>query len=242
MTDPHLPKDEERALEEHLAELRNRLIVVLLAVTVITIVVYPFSDTLLFTLKGDLLSEDIRLIVLSPLDYIVARIKIAALCALVIGIPLIIFETFQFMRPGLFPSEERFILTVVPFSILLFVTGAALSYFALTPLALGHLVSYTGEVVTPALVLSRFISFITFMLLSFGLIFQIPLVVWLLLKSNLIGVRDLKRKRKYVYAVLIVGGVLLSPEPTPLTPLFLTAALVIIYEISVFVAGFHHER
>jgi len=237
MPDSYLPKDKELALEEHLSELRKRLIIVLLAIGIITIVVYPFSDTLIFTLKTDLLSEDVRLIVLGPVDYIVARVKMAALCALVVGIPLIIFETFQFMRPGLFPSEERFLLTVVPSSILLFVTGAALSYFALAPLALGHLVSYTGEVVTPALVLSRFVSFITFMLLSFGLIFQIPLVVWLLLKSNLIRVRDLKRKRKYVYAVLIVGGVLLSPEPTPLTPLFVTAALVIIYEISVFVAS-----
>lgn len=237
MPDSYLPKDKELALEEHLSELRKRLIIVLLAIGIITIVVYPFSDTLIFTLKTDLLSEDVRLIVLGPVDYIVARVKMAALCALVVGIPLIIFETFQFMRPGLFPSEERFLLTVVPSSILLFVTGAALSYFALAPLALGHLVSYTGEVVTPALVLSRFVSFITFMLLSFGLIFQIPLVVWLLLKSNLIRVRDLKRKRKYVYAVLIVGGVLLSPEPTPLTPLFVTATLVIIYEISVFVAS-----
>jgi sec-independent protein translocase protein TatC len=72
--------------------------------------------------------------------------------------------------------------------------------------------------------------------LSFGLIFQIPLVVWLLLKSKLVSVRDLQSKRKYVYALLIMGGILLSPEPTPLTPLFVTAALVIMYEISVFLA------
>jgi sec-independent protein translocase protein TatC len=244
MADSQLPKDRELALEEHLTELRKRLILVLLAIGIVTIVIYPFSDTLIFTLKNDLLSEDVRLIVLSPADYIVARIKLSALCALVIGIPLIIFETFQFARPGLFRSEERFILTVVPSSILLFAAGAALSYFALTPLALGHLVSYMGDVVTPALVLSRFVSFITFMLLSFGLAFQIPLVVWLLLKSKLITIEDLKSKRKYVYAILIVGGIFLSPEPTPLTPLFVTAALVIIYEITVILASvsFKHKN
>lgn len=236
MPDPHSPKDKELALEEHLSELRDRLIIVILATGIITIAAYPFSDTLILTLKNDLLSEDIKLIVLSPIDYIVARVRLSALCALVIGIPLIIYEAFQFMRPGLFRTEERFILIVVPSSILLFMIGAALSYFALTPLALGHLVGYTGEVATPALVLNRFVSFITFMLLSFGLIFQIPLVVWLLLKSKLVSVRDLQSKRKYVYALLIVGGILLSPEPTPLTPLFVTAALVIMYEISVFLA------
>ncbi|MEE8402413.1 MAG: twin-arginine translocase subunit TatC [Candidatus Hydrothermarchaeaceae archaeon] len=242
MTDYDSPRDRELALEEHLIELRRRLLVVIVAMGIITIVIYPFSDTLIFTLKSDLLPDEVRLIVLSPIGYIVARVKIAALCALVIGIPLIIFEIFQFMKPGLFPSEERFLLTIVPSSMLLFLTGAALSYFVLTPLALGHLVSYMGDVVTPALVVNRFVSFITFMLLSFGLIFQIPLVVWLLLKSNLVRVDDLKRKRKYVYAVLIVGGILMAPDPTPLTPLFITAALVIIYEISVFVAGIHYKK
>jgi sec-independent protein translocase protein TatC len=243
MTDPPLPKDKELALEEHLSELRKRLIIVLLVIGIATIVIYPFSDALIFTLKNGLLHESVRLIVLSPIDYIVARIKLSATCAFIIGIPLIIFETFQFMRPGLFKSEERFILIVVPSSILLFAAGAALSYFVLTPLALGHLVSYMGDVVTPALVLSRFVSFISFMLLSFGLVFQIPLVVWLLLKSRIISIDDLKSKRKYVYAILIVGGMLLSPEPTPLTPLFVTSALVIMYEITVVLANvsFKHK-
>ena len=237
MTDARLPKDEERSLEDHLTELRKRLIIVLLAVGAVTIVIYPFSDSLILILKNDLLHEDVRLIVLSPVDYIIARIKLSAACAFILAVPLIIFETFQFARPGLFKSEERFITTVVPSSILLFASGAALSYFVLTPLSLGHLVSYMGDVVTPALVLSRFVSFISFMLLAFGMAFQIPLVVWLMLKSKLIKVEDLKSKRKYVYAVLIVGGIFLSPEPTPLTPLFVTSALVIIYEITVLLAN-----
>lgn len=242
MEDSQLPKDKELALEEHLTELRKRLIILLLALGIVTIIIYPFSDTLILILKNDLLHEDVRLIVLSPVDYLIARIKISATVALIIGIPLIIFETFQFARPGLFKSEERFIMTVVPSSILLFAAGAALSYFVLTPLALGHLVSYMGDLVTPALVLSRFASFITFMLLAFGLAFQIPLVVWLMLKSRLITVDDLKSKRKYVYAVLIVGGIFLSPEPTPLTPLFVTSALVIIYEITVLLANVSFKR
>lgn len=237
MTDAKLPKDEELSLEEHLSELRKRIIFILIAVGIVTIAIYPFSDALIIILKNDLLHEDVRLIVLSPIDYIIARVKLSTMAALIFAIPLIIFEAFQFSRPGLFKSEERFILTVVPSSILLFAAGAALSYFVLTPLALGHLVSYMGDLVTPALVLSRFVSFITFMLMSFGLAFQIPLVVWLMLKSQLITVRDLKSKRKYVYAVLIVGGIFLSPEPTPLTPLFITSALVIIYEITVLLAN-----
>jgi sec-independent protein translocase protein TatC len=237
MKDDKLPKDEELSLEDHLTELRDRLIIIILAVGIVTIAIYPFSDTLISILKNDLLSEDVRLIVLSPIDYIVARLRLSATVAIIFAVPIIIFETFQFARPGLFKNEKRFILTVIPSSILLFAFGAALSYFLLAPLALGHLVSYMGDLVTPALVLSRFVSFITFMLMSFGLAFQVPLVVYLLLKSRLITVSDLKSKRKYVYAVLIIGGIFLSPEPTPLTPLFVTLALVIIYEITVLLAN-----
>ncbi len=229
--------DQGIALEEHLSELRSRLIIILLALVLVTIAVYPLSDTLIFTLKNTLLPGDVRLIVLGPLDYIVARIKISALCAIVVGIPVIIAEVFLFMSPGLFKSEKKFILIVVPASLLLFLTGAVLSYTIIAPLAIRHLVSYMGGVVTPALVLSRFTSFTTFMLLSFGLIFQIPLLIWLMLKSRLITVQDLRTKRKYVYAVLFIGGIFFSPEPTPLTPFFVTSALIIMYELSVFVAS-----
>ena len=237
MKDDKQQEDEELSLEDHLTELRDRLIIVILAIGIVTIAVYPFSDTLIFMLKNDLLNEEVRLIVLSPIDYIVARLKLSATVAIILAVPIIIFESFQFARPGLFKNEKRFILTVIPSSILLFAFGATLSYFILTPMALGHLVSYMGDLVTPALVLSRFVSFITFMLMSFGLVFQIPLVVWLLLKTKLITVSDLKSKRKYVYAMLILGGIFLSPEPTPLTPLFITAALVIVYEITVLLAN-----
>jgi sec-independent protein translocase protein TatC len=242
MSEAKPPRDDELSLEDHLTELRKRLIIIFLALGIVTIIIYPFSDTMILILKNDLLSEKVRLIVLSPMDYLVARIKLSATVAFILGIPLIILEAFQFARPGLFKSEERFLIMVVPSSILLFAAGAALSYFALTPIALGHLVSYMGDLVTPALVLSRFVSFITFMLLGFGLAFQIPLVVWLMLKSKLITVDDLKSKRKYVYAVLIVGGMFLSPEPTPLTPLFVTSTLVIIYEITILLMNVSFKR
>jgi sec-independent protein translocase protein TatC len=236
MPDTYPPRDKELPIEEHLAELRQRLLVIILAIGTVTVIAYPFSDEIIFALKKDLLPEGIRLIILNPIEYFLARAKLAALFALVVGIPLILYEAFKFMKPGLFPSEERFFLIVVPSSLLLFIIGAVFSYLALTPFSVRYLIAYTGSIATPTLVLGRFISFITFMLLAFGLIFQLPLITGLLIKADLVTTRDLKEKRKYVYAALILGGVLLAPDPTPITPLLVTLSLIVVYELSILIA------
>jgi sec-independent protein translocase protein TatC len=236
MSEAYLPRDKELPIEEHLIELRQRLLVIIFALGGVAIVAYPFTDEIILYLKGALLPEGIRLIILNPIEYFLARAKLSALVSLVVGIPVAIYEIFKFMRPGLFPSEERFFLTVVPASFILFILGAVFSYFTLTPLSLKYLIITTTRVAIPTLVLGKFISFITFMLLCFGLIFQLPLVIGLLLRADLITVQDLKSRRKLVYAILGVGSIVVAPDPTPVTPLLVALSLIGVYELSVFLA------
>ena len=98
--------------------------------------------------------------------------------------------------------------------------------------------SYAEGIASPMLALSRFISFLSFMLLAIGLIFQLPLVVSFLVKAELIKKSDLKEKRKYVYALLFLAAVTVAPDPTPVTPLVILATLGIVYEISIIFAGY----
>jgi|Deesub1362A_J573_1020465.scaffolds.fasta_scaffold00005_301 sec-independent protein translocase protein TatC len=236
MSDAYLPRDKELPIEEHLIELRKRLLVIVFALGIITIIAYPFTDEIIFGLRDSLVPEGIKIIILNPIEYFLARAKLAAMIALIIGIPLVLYEIFKFMRPGLFPSEERFFLTVIPSSIVLFSIGATISYFTFTPLSLRYLITTTESVAIPTLVLGRFISFITFMLLAFGLIFQLPLVIWLLLKAELITVQELKEKRKLIYIGLGVGGIIVAPDPTPITPLLVAISLIVVFEVSLFLA------
>jgi sec-independent protein translocase protein TatC len=228
------PRDREAPLEEHLAELRERLLRILLVIAALTILLYPLSDDLIRLLREDLLLPGIRLVALNPLEYLVARIKLSATVALIIGVPFIVYELFRFVHPGLFPSEERFFLMTAPASLLLFLLGGTLSYSLLTPRSVRYLLTYTGPVATPVLVLEKFISFVTFMLLSFGLIFQIPLLLFLAVKGGLIRLEDLTSRRRYIYAALLLGSLLLSPDPTPLTPLLIAGSLFFVFEGSLF--------
>jgi sec-independent protein translocase protein TatC len=232
-----IPEDKELPLEEHLRELRNRLLVVIVVILLLLPLVFIKTPGIIQGFKSTLLPPDVSLIVLNPMEYIYMRILIALAGAAIICMPLILYEVFRFMRPGLYPRERSFFMRVVPVSFFLFVIGGAFSYFLLTPFSVGFLISYSEKVATPMIVLSRFVSFLVFMLLSIGLIFQLPLVISFLVKGRLVTVKELKEKRKYAYPLLLVGAVTLAPDPTPVTPLVIAATLIIVYELSLIFAN-----
>lgn len=233
-----IPEDKELPLEEHLTELRNRLLIVIAFIILLSPIVFIYTPDIIQGFKDTLLPPDVELIVLNPLEYIYMRFLISIAGAAIICMPLIIYEIFKFMRPGLYPRERSFFLRVVPLSILLFAVGGAFSYYVLTPFSVSFLITYAEEVATPMMVLSRFVSFLVFMLLSIGLIFQMPLVVSFLVKGKLVTVRELREKRKYAYPLLVVGAVTLAPDPTPVTPLVIAATLIIVYELSILMANY----
>ncbi len=226
------PDDEKRSLEEHLEELLKRLLIVVIQLVILTLLFFPVSGEVIKFIKYDLLPQDIDLIVLNPLEFIYMRFQISIVFALIFTTPTIIFESYRFMKPGLFPSERNLFLKVVPASFLLFVVGGIFSYKILVPISLESLIEYSKNAVVPVLTLTRFISFVSFMLLSLGLIFQFPLVISFLVKSGLIKVSDLKEKRKLVYLTMVAFSMVISPESTFVTPFLIALSMIAVYEMS----------
>ncbi len=226
------PEDSERSLEEHLRELTRCLSIVIIQLVILTLMFFPISGDVIQFLKYDLLPPDIDLIVLNPLEFVYMRFQLSIVFALTFTIPTIIWEAYRFMKPGLFPGEKKFFLKVVPTSFLLFLIGGVFSYEILVPLSLNSLIDYSRDAVIPMLTLTRFISFVSFMLLSLGLIFQFPLIISFLVKSNLMTVSTLKEKRKFVYLGMVAFSMLISPESTFITPFLIALSMVVIYEIS----------
>lgn len=242
MSNYDVPGDKELALEEHLTEIRKRLIVVLVALGFLTFLTFPFTDSIISLLRQEFIPEGTKIIVLSPMEFILMRLQLSIVFALLLSIPLIIYEAFAFMEPGLFPNERKVFTRFIPASLLLFIIGASISYLFMIFFSINLLIGYVGDIATPMLVLKRFISFVSFMLLSFGLISQIPLIIYLGIKSELISSKDLKDKRKYAYALLLILALTLAPDPTPVTPLVIMAFLILVYEISVFFADNWSKR
>lgn len=232
-------EDRELSLEEHLTELRDRLILVLavLAALSIAFMLYFSKDILEFFIK-DLLPAGTNVIALNPMEYVYMRFLISLLCAAVVALPLIIYETFVFMKPGLFPNERRFFLRVVPSSAALFAAGGAISYYLLIPFSLKFLIGYAENVATPLISLEKFVSFVTFMLFVVGAMFQLPLVVSLMVRTGIVALSELKEMRKYAYPLLFIISLALAPDPTPVTPLLIAFVFILVYELSIILARF----
>jgi sec-independent protein translocase protein TatC len=228
-----VPGDRDQELEEHLIELAQRLAIIVIVVGIITIVAFFIvSRDLVLFLRQDLLPADIMVIVLHPMEYIYMRIQISIVFAVIICNPLIVYEIYKFMRPGLFPSERMFFLTVIPSSLFLFLVGGWFSYAFVAPIGTKFLIRYTEARVAPIIVLEYFISYISYILLMFGAIFEIPLIIYLLLKLDLVKARDLKKWRKLIYGGVLVLTFAFTPDPTPVTPVLITLMVVVLYELS----------
>lgn len=230
------PEDAEIPLEDHLKEIRDRLLVVLIPLVIFTCISFVFSPDVIAIATRSMLPQGTKLIVLNPLEYLYMRFLLSIVVALIFCIPLAIYEIFCFLKPGLFPNERKFFIKIVPASLLFFILGSAISYLWLAPFSARYLLSYAEGVATPMIVLSRFISFLSFMLLSIGTIFQLPLIVSFLVKSQLVNISELQRKRKYVYALLLIVAVTIVPDPTPVTPLIILLTFCAVYELSIIFA------
>ncbi len=226
-------QDREMPLEEHLAELRQRLLISLAAVGVLSLAIaLLFGRRIISLLISHFLPAEVKVIALNPVEYAYTWFLVVLFFGIYLALPVIIYEAFRFAEPGLYPNERRFIIKVVPSSFILFTLGVLFSFFLLTPLSAKFLVGYAEGSAEPMLSLHRFVSFIAFMLISAGIIFQIPLVVAFLVKSELASIEQLRRWRKYVYIAFLALSVTLAPDPTPVTPFAIAATLIFIFELS----------
>lgn len=230
--------DKERPLMEHIVELRYRLLVILAGMSIITAIVFPFSSLLLDMIWNHLVPPGVEMVVYGPWEIITVRITLSLVCALVFGIPLLIYELLAFANPGLFPSERRFFMMVVPFSLILFIIGGLLAYFIVLPLLFKYLILFSGDVAVAQLSIRRTFSLVTTTLVGFGLAFQTPLLITLAVKMGLVKYRELKEKRLWIYAGLLVVATFISPDPTAISQLIAASMLVVLFEVSLLIARF----
>ncbi len=230
-------KAEMQELVENLKELRNRLAVAIVAVVLASIIVaFVFGSRIIPVMIHYFLPRGTKVIALSPIEYIYSIFLISAVIGIYIATPVIIYEIFKFAEPGLYPDERKLFVRIVPSSFILLTLGLLFSFFVVIPPSTKFLVFYTQETAEPMLVLSRFVSAIGVMILSIGLIFQLPLVIAFLVKAKLVTVSWLKHRRRYMYAILLAIGFFFSPDPTPITPMIIALTLVFIFELSLIFA------
>ena len=233
--------DGRMTLIEHLQELRRVLIISLAAWVAATVVAAVFNHLLLSILEYPLtamLAKHNHLInapiITSPTELVTIPLKVAMAGGLMLSLPVILWQVWTFISPGLRPVERRFALPFVVSALVLFAGGACLAYF-LMPVWLNLLTSIVGSNATYFPDLNQYLSFLVLVIVAFGITFELPVVIVLLGLLGIVSSRRLRQHRKAVWVVIILGAELVTPGVDPFTPLFLAVPLIGLFELSILI-------
>lgn len=218
---------------DHLEELRKRIIVVLAVFVVFFAAAYPFHNTLLGLLTKTL--ENKELVFLDITEPFLVNIKIAFIAAVMVIMPLLVFQIISFAFPAFSQRIKKRIIPITILFFILFYGGIAFCYFLMIPIAVNWLISQGAEL-KQTLSVTKYVSFIGWFLVGAGLIFELPLILVFLIKINVLTVRQLRRQWRVVYIVILVICAMITPDWSPVTMGVLAAPMILLYELALLLA------
>jgi sec-independent protein translocase protein TatC len=239
-TDNSPPEDggEEQPFISHLVELRDRLLRVVLVVIVIFLALTPFANWLFTQLAGPLMAhlpEGSSMVAIDVASPFFTPFKLAMVLSIFIAIPYILYQAWAFIAPGLYFHEKQRTLPLLVSSTILFYVGAAFAYFVVFPLVFGFLTHTAPQGVEVMTDISRYLDFVLTLFFAFGIAFEVPVAVVLLVWSGVVSPQSLKEKRAYVVVGAFVIGMLLTP-PDIISQTLLAIPMWLLFEVGVFLA------
>ncbi|MEQ9552542.1 MAG: twin-arginine translocase subunit TatC [Coleofasciculus sp. G3-WIS-01] len=222
-----LPDDVEMSLFDHLEELRRRIFYSLLAVAVGATGCFVAVKYIVQLLE--IPARGVKFLQLAPGEYFFVSLKVAGYSGLLVATPFILYQTIQFVLPGLTRRERRLIAPVVLGSSVLFFVGLAFSYIALIPAALKFFISYGADVVEQAWSIERYFEFVLLLMFSTGIAFQVPIIQILLGNLGIVSSSQMLSGWRIVILGAVVLGAVLTPSTDPLTQSLLAGAVIGLY-------------
>jgi sec-independent protein translocase protein TatC len=202
-------------LVEHLDELRSRIIVVALAVGVAAVAGFFIAEPVLGLLQ-EALPDDTELIQLRVLEGLGVRLRLALLIGLALAMPVILYELWAFVTPGLTTRERRFVWPLLVLALVFFAAGIALGYLII-PNALAFLLGLALPGVPPMLDIGEYVGFVTTLMIAFGLAFQFPVIMLLLNRAGILTYAFLAGRRRYVIVLIVVIAIMITPGGDPIS-------------------------
>lgn len=235
-----MSEEKKFTLTEHLRELRRRVLRAAIVFAVIVGLSFTFTNYL-FKVMLRPIPPNIQLIYTELPEMIGVYIKVALMSGFVIALPYMIIELILFIAPGLKPNERKFVFGFVPSAILLFAVGVTFGYFVLLPPATNFLLTFGTEIATPYIRISNYIGVVSRLLFWLGIIFEIPLIAFLLAKVRIIGPRTLDRFRRHAIVGAFILSAIITPTMDPINQSLLAVPLIILYEASIWLAKLAHR-
>jgi sec-independent protein translocase protein TatC len=223
---------------EHLTELRRRIIVCIIAITIGAVVVYIFSlDIIRFLIdyyEDATDGEQDALIFTGPLDAFATRLKVATYGGFVLALPVWLLQLWRFVTPGLHKNEKRYAIPFVVTSVVLFVAGGFVAMLTL-PKALDFLLNIGGSELEPLLTADRYLSLVTLMIIAFGVAFEFPVVLTFLLLARVVSTAQLRRWRRATIVIIVIFAAFITPSQDPYSLLFMAGPMYLFYEVCIII-------
>jgi len=222
---------------DHLEELRWRIIKSLIAIVAFTVITFFFSDYLLhlLLLPGQRMNPPLKMQVLKVQTPFMVKLEIALVAGVIFSLPVIFYQIWKFVSPGLLKNEKTIVPALAGSTILCFGIGTIFAYLVIIPYALDFFRDMTYQDIDFNISLDFYLGFVLRLIVIFGLVFELPMLSFILSKIGILTPRFMRKYRRYAIVLAFILGSILTP-PDPMTQLFLAVPLVILYELSILVS------
>lgn len=227
----------KQSINEHLTELRNRLLKIILLIIIIFLLLTPFAKQIYYFVATPLLKSlpiGNNIIITNPIDAIFIPLKINFVICLLVTLPNTIYQLWCFIAPALYKNEKKIIITLVISTLILFILGMTFCYYIFLPILFNLMVKLTptGAIMMPSI--DNYIPFVINMFLTFGITFEVPIIIILLQQLNIINLNTLKNIRPYIIVLNFIIAAIITP-PDIISQFLLAIPLTMLYEIGIII-------
>lgn len=219
------------SLQEHLTELRKRLIISFASVILMACLAYYFSEDILALI----IKPAGKLYYMRPTEAFFTYMKISLYAGLLASSPIIIYQIWAFIMPALTKGEKKISNFLVPVAIMLFWIGIIFSYYLVLPAAIKFFVGFATDELQPLFSIGQYLDFVVAFVLPFGLLFELPLIIMILANFNIVSSTMLRHNRKYFILLAFIIGAIVSPTPDMFSQTMMAMPMIILYEISYYI-------
>lgn len=235
--------EKNQTLVEHLSDFRNALIKSLYGIVITTCVAYYFSEEVFNIVRAPIQKylPGGGLIYTAPMDKFIAHLMISLVVGLILACPVIFYQIWNFVAPGLYKHERKYALSFIVSGSSLFLLGVAFAYFFAIPMAFDFLFTFGGDLDKPMITIDSYMNFFAQFCLMFGFTFELPLVLTILGMLGIVSSKFLREKRRFAVMILAIVAAIVTP-PDVLSMTMMLVPLVAFYEISVILVTIFERR
>ena len=225
-------------LKPHIADLRKRLVISVLTVVVMFFVCFSFYEPILNWMMVPVeavLPKNSQMVAVEIQETFFTALKVAFFAGFIVSLPVIFWQLWLFLAPGLYDHEKKLVIPFVFFGTVMFLIGASFAYYIVVPLGFDFLIAFGSTVVTVLPSIGKYVDFFTKLLFGFGIAFELPVITFFLAKIGLVDDRMLKDFFRYAIVIIFIVAALLTP-PDVLSQLLMAAPLILLYGVSIYIA------